>query len=496
MQSLSKKTLSLLLCASLVAGTLGIALLLVGKGKADSTTYTNLSLNTAVSVNCSGGSKNYKFTAPKTALYEFYTYNNTGDPTIMTSDGMYGFSYTSDSGLGNNEYGIADMTQGSVYYFTLDDSVKGSFKFVVKNVSDNAESFTPGTSKTLSVDTTSGVKWFKFTPLATYTDYRFTASSGEMQMYLDSALMAKNYNVVYSSLNPGESGYDTYWIGNFTTKDSYYFNVRNISGNSVTISTTANVTNKVTATDASTSLTGVTRTSNTSSNSQNVSGSATTGKTIALTVNGSVSDGSTPIYSWTDAHGTVLGSSKTYNYTVASTNTITCTVKDKYGNSARVIYTITATAAANTYKVTLDIKNGSKAPISLASSNEIKSGNSYSGTKKLVITSTQGCRVYMTGDGGKTYSQIKGTSAGTNTYAFSVNVSKAITLVVVKPGDSNLDGSVDSSDALQMLRYDVGKTSFGVLEKLVADMTGEGTIDSSDALLALRYDVGKANLSW
>ena len=58
-------------------------------------------------------------------------------------------------------------------------------------------------------------------------------------------------------------------------------------------------------------------------------------------------------------------------------------------------------------------------------------------------------------------------------------------------GDLNLDGKVDSADALQVLRYDVGKTTFDSLQKIAGNINVDSRIDSADALQILRYDVGK-----
>ncbi|MDR2532019.1 MAG: dockerin type I repeat-containing protein [Oscillospiraceae bacterium] len=60
-------------------------------------------------------------------------------------------------------------------------------------------------------------------------------------------------------------------------------------------------------------------------------------------------------------------------------------------------------------------------------------------------------------------------------------------------GDVNNDGFVDSSDALEILKYEIGLPN--VIEgnpraMAAADVNGDGSIDSSDALEILKYEIG------
>ena len=54
------------------------------------------------------------------------------------------------------------------------------------------------------------------------------------------------------------------------------------------------------------------------------------------------------------------------------------------------------------------------------------------------------------------------------------------------PGDVNLNGSVDSADALLVLRYSLGLEQLTSTQLQRADINGDGTVDSSDALSILR----------
>lgn len=56
-------------------------------------------------------------------------------------------------------------------------------------------------------------------------------------------------------------------------------------------------------------------------------------------------------------------------------------------------------------------------------------------------------------------------------------------------GDINADSKVNSSDALDVLRYSVG--SLKTIDEKVADIDGDGKINSSDALMILQTAVGK-----
>ncbi len=58
-------------------------------------------------------------------------------------------------------------------------------------------------------------------------------------------------------------------------------------------------------------------------------------------------------------------------------------------------------------------------------------------------------------------------------------------------GDVNGDSSVNSIDALFVLKYSVGKMQLTDEQKDCADVNGDGKINSVDALLILKFSVGK-----
>ena len=102
-------------------------------------------------------------------------------------------------------------------------------------------------------------------------------------------------------------------------------------------------------------------------------------------------------------------------------------------------------------------------------------------------------------DGAKSYTRLKaGAGEEENTYIFSFEADADFEIAIVKAGDFNLDGRVDSADALQILRYDVGKlTDVKILQLIAGNVSGnDSLINSADALQVLRYDVGKTSFAW
>ncbi len=61
----------------------------------------------------------------------------------------------------------------------------------------------------------------------------------------------------------------------------------------------------------------------------------------------------------------------------------------------------------------------------------------------------------------------------------------------VKLGDPTGDGTINSNDALMILRFAVGSLALSDEEIAAADVNKDGRVDSADALLILRYSVGQ-----
>lgn len=65
-----------------------------------------------------------------------------------------------------------------------------------------------------------------------------------------------------------------------------------------------------------------------------------------------------------------------------------------------------------------------------------------------------------------------------------------IDIRTVKMGDVNMDGSIDLSDAIMVLRSYVGLDTLTSTQTKAADVTKDGSVDLSDAIKILRYYVG------
>ena len=87
--------------------------------------------------------------------------------------------------------------------------------------------------------------------------------------------------------------------------------------------------------------------------------------------------------------------------------------------------------------------------------------------------------------------QAAPTAGGTTLTSGTITVIKTYTL-----GDVNDDGSIDSGDAILVLRYSVGLTTLTDIQKAAGNVTGKAdnaNIDSGDAIKILRYSVGLIN---
>ena len=62
----------------------------------------------------------------------------------------------------------------------------------------------------------------------------------------------------------------------------------------------------------------------------------------------------------------------------------------------------------------------------------------------------------------------------------------------ILPGDADLSGAVDISDALLTLRFAMGLITMNDMQAGAADYNGDGTVDIQDALQILRHAMGIA----
>lgn len=74
--------------------------------------------------------------------------------------------------------------------------------------------------------------------------------------------------------------------------------------------------------------------------------------------------------------------------------------------------------------------------------------------------------------------------------ASAIICTASLNAAAVFPGDANDDTVVNSSDALAILNYSVGKEGTEKFNKFDADINGDGLINSTDALWVLQCCVG------
>ncbi len=70
-----------------------------------------------------------------------------------------------------------------------------------------------------------------------------------------------------------------------------------------------------------------------------------------------------------------------------------------------------------------------------------------------------------------------------NKFEFNINI------FIYRYGDINFDGTVNSSDALSVLKYSVSSEQFDAYQKKYADVNADSRINSTDALYVLNYSV-------
>ena len=480
MRKHSRFIISIVLSISVLLGIIGFAILTSDKAMAvpvaaSGKTIKAITENTETKLTFTDGDAKWlSFTPSKTGLYEFFTYNNTaGDPGLywFKGDTLISYCYT-NSGKDANEYQYMSMTAGQIYYFRVvndkDQCTKsnGTISFKVRNVQNNVTTISLYETKSLVVNTDSYTKWFAFTPEATGTLYKFRSDSGSVEVNKEDSSKVTSY------VRSGD------YYASFSEKKQYFFCVRDITTSNIDVSIGTDGTNLTGAVD---SVTG-----NRTGNKYTVN----SGQQLTFTVSPQAKDKTSLKYKWIDSNDNVLSSStNTLTYTATSSLIVTCKVTDQYLNSVNVIYNITCNSVS--YSVTVDVKNGDN-DITV---NGISTG-SYSASRSFTVSCNKACRVFVSKDNGSTYSKLQYSSANGNAHTYYLEITGNLKVVIVKAGDFNMDGKVDSADALQVLRVDVNKASAGALEKIIADLDGNSKLDSADALQILRSDVGKATFEW
>ena len=99
---------------------------------------------------------------------------------------------------------------------------------------------------------------------------------------------------------------------------------------------------------------------------------------------------------------------------------------------------------------------------------------------------------YLTLDGGATAS-VTGTVGGNvatgSTLKITADGKTLAEYTISVKGDTDMNGKVNSTDALAVLQYSVGATTLGPARRLSGDMTGDGKLNSTDALAILQFVV-------
>ena len=141
--------------------------------------------------------------------------------------------------------------------------------------------------------------------------------------------------------------------------------------------------------------------------------------------------------------------------------------------------TVTAVEPARGFAVTVDNKTGSENPATVS----LVSGNLYNGETTFTVECDNPCAVMYTTDG-ETYTAVACVTDDSGSRTFTINVTEEMTVVVALKGDFNLDGAVNSRDALLVNRADADTLS--ALVFIVADANGDGAVNSRDAILINR----------
>ena len=126
------------------------------------------------------------------------------------------------------------------------------------------------------------------------------------------------------------------------------------------------------------------------------------------------------------------------------------------------------------------------------------SGVKVDETKKIVsgidqkLTPASFTKKYVSLEGGATVSfsgTVSGIIATGSKVKFTVDNKIVAEYTVSVIGDTDMNGKVNSTDALAVLQYAVGLTTLGPARRLSGDMTGDGKLNSSDALAILQFVV-------
>ena len=173
---------------------------------------------------------------------------------------------------------------------------------------------------------------------------------------------------------------------------------------------------------------------------------------------------------------------------------------------------VTELSSGKTVKCSFTVRNltkeyveeGNELSLTVANSEEtpditvtgIEDGGLYSGDVEFTVSCPEACMVLATTDG-ESYTRLAANKTDDkNTYSFGFEMREGLQIIIVKIGDVDMDGWVNSVDAMEILKYDVMKADFGVLELCIADVVIDNAADSLDAMEILKKDVKKTVIAW
>ena len=115
----------------------------------------------------------------------------------------------------------------------------------------------------------------------------------------------------------------------------------------------------------------------------------------------------------------------------------------------------------------------------------------------IYVTSDEPCILLETVDEGLTFSRINAESTGKqNKYKFKFSDVENVKVYIILAGDVDLNGVVDSNDALKIAGYVVNDSLLSDMQEKVADVNKNGIINSTDALKIAREYSDMETIGW
>ena len=118
------------------------------------------------------------------------------------------------------------------------------------------------------------------------------------------------------------------------------------------------------------------------------------------------------------------------------------------------------------------------------------------GVKTFRLSCDKPCMVLVSRDNGLTYERLKQSSDSEIYHYYTIDVDMDMIFAVAYMGDITLDGEVNSIDALEILKFDVGKISITTMQYAFGDIVEDDDVNGIDAMEILKYDVKKIKFEW